>query len=123
MAVTSAASLLLAAYCAAFALYVSGDVSLADRPLLHGLANYADVVDQGTAGTAAAMVLGGLAVLLVVAALARPVSPLVANAVTLPVALLAVLWFWLGISPLGLLLVAGAVLDIGLRGPGVPSRA
>jgi hypothetical protein len=117
IAVTSVASVMLAVFCAAFALYVSGSVALADRALLHGLANYADVVDHGVDSTIAAVVLAGLSVSLLVSAVARPISPLVANVATFPVAILAVLWFWLGISPLGLVVVAGAATDMGLRAP------
>lgn len=114
--VTTVAQLLLAAYYVAFAAYLLGNSPLADkqvlgRSLLHGFDGYAD--EAGASFVA--FIVAGLGLSLALAAVARPVSPVVANTVTLPSAVLAVMFFWLGIWVLGLIVLAGAVMDLATR--------
>jgi hypothetical protein len=116
--VTSAASLLLAAYHLAFAAFLLGNDSLADRRFwgrspLQGFDGYADEAGAPTA----ALIIGGLGLLLAIAALTRPISPVVANAIALPIALIAVMFFWLGIWLLGLIVLVGAATDLATRAP------
>jgi hypothetical protein len=118
--VTSIASLLLAVYHLAFAAYVLGNTGLADQQIwgqfpLQGFEGYADEAGAPTA----ALIIASLGLILALAAIARPIAPVVANAATLPIAVMAVMWFWLGIWPLGLIVVAGAVADLALRAPRV----
>ncbi len=120
-AVASAASLLLAAFHFLFAAYLLGTTSLADRSLLGGLDAYAEEVGRPVASVVAAGVTGGLGLVLAVAAIARPVSPLVANAATTGVASLSVMLFWLGVWPVALIAVAGSVTDLTLRGSQAPA--
>jgi hypothetical protein len=115
---TTIAQLLLAAYYIAFAAYLFGSTALADqqvwgRSLLHGFDDYADAAGAAVA----AFIIAGLGLSLAVAAVARPVSPVLANAVTLPSALLAVMFFWLGVWALGLIVLAGAATDLATRAP------
>lgn len=117
--IATVASLALASYTGAFALYLSGDLPLAERPFLHGLASYADEVDPSSSITLAVVVMASISALLLVAAAMRPIAPVAANVVTLPIALIAVVWFWLGIAPLGLVALAGAAADLVLRAPAV----
>ena len=53
--------------------------------------------------------------LLIAAAVLRPVSAVVSNAATLTVAPIAVMMFWFGVWPLGLVVCAGAVVDLATR--------
>ncbi len=118
LSVTTIAQLLLAAYYVAFAAYLLGISALADQQVwgrspLQGFDDYAD--EAGTSG--AAFIVAGLGLSLALAAVARPVSPVLANAVALPSALLAVMFFWLGVWALGLILVAGSAIDLATRAP------
>lgn len=124
---TAAASLFLAAFHAAFAVYLLGNTSLADRQILgrrplQGFENYADEVDrQGAFG--AILIISTMALLLLITAVIRPLSPIVANAVVLPIALLSVMFFWLGIWPIGLIVLIGSGADLVSRSPRpTPSR-
>jgi hypothetical protein len=116
--VTTVAQLLLAAYYVAFAVYLLGSSALADhqvwgRSPLRGFDFYAD--EAGVSG--GALIVAGLGLSLAVAAVARPVSPVVANAVTLPSAVLAVMFFWLGVWALGFIVLAGTATDLATRAP------
>ncbi len=113
--VTTLASLLLAAYYIAFAVYLLGSTGLADQRVwgqspLQGFAGYKD-----QAG--AVVVFGGAGLLLAIAAVARPIAPVVANFVTLQIAVISVAFFWLGVWPLGLIVVASAAADLAIRAP------
>ena len=113
--VTTLASLLLATYYVAFAVYLMGNTALADQRLwgrspLRGFVGYED-----QAG--AVMVFGGAGLVLAIATVARPIAPVVANVMTLPIAVISVMWFWLGVWPLGLIVVAGAAADLAIRSP------
>ena len=113
--VTTLASLLLATYYIAFAVYLLGNTALADqrvwgRSPLRGFVGYED-----QAG--AVMVFGGAGLVLAIATVARPIAPVVANVMTLPIAVILVMWFWLGVWPLGLIVVAGAAADLAIRSP------
>ena len=113
--VTTLASLLLAAYYVAFAVYLLGSRGLADQRVwgrlpLHGFVGYED-----QAG--AVVVFGGAGLLLAIAAVARPIAPVVANVVTLQIAVMSVAFFWLGVWPLGLIVVASAAADLAIRAP------
>jgi hypothetical protein len=113
--VTTLASLLLATYYVAFAVYLLGNTALADqrvwgRSPLQGFVGYED-----QAG--AVMVFGGAGLVLAIATVARPIAPVVANVMTLPIAVISVMWFWLGVWPLGLIVVAGAAADLAIRAP------
>jgi len=114
--VTTVAQLLLGAYYVAFSAYLLGNSSLADqqffgRSPLQGFEGYAD--EAGASGVA--FILGGLGLSLAAAAIARPVSPVLANAATLPSAVLAVMFFWLGVWALGVIVLAGAATDLATR--------
>ena len=116
--VTTVAQLLLAAYYVAFAAYLLGSSALADQQVwgrspLHGFDGYAE--EAGASGVA--FVIAGFGLSLALAALARPVSPVLANAVTLPSAVLAVMFFWLGVWALGFIVLAGAATDLATRAP------
>jgi hypothetical protein len=116
--VTTIAQLLLAAYYLAFAAYLLGSSTLADQQVwgrspLHGFEGYAD--EPGASGVA--NIIAGLGLSLVVAAIARPVAPVVANALTFPSAVLAVMFFWLGVWALGLIVLVGAATDLATRAP------
>lgn len=114
-AVTTAASVLLAAFHLVFAAYLLGTTALADQRFLGGLDAYAEEVGRPVASVIAAAVIGGLGLVLAVAAITRPVSPLMANAATTSVASLSVMFFWLGVWPVALVAVAGSVTDLALR--------
>jgi hypothetical protein len=122
LVVASAASLAVAAFHAAFAVYLLGGDHLAERPMLGGLANYADEVGSAGAPVAAGVILA-LGAVLLFACLVRPVAPLAANIATISIAIWSVLWFWLGAAPLGIIAVAGAVVDMILRAPAFRSQA
>ena len=113
--VTTLASLLLATYYVAFAVYLLGNTALADQTVwgrspLQGFVGYED-----QAG--AVIVFGGAGLVLAIATVARPIAPVVANVMTLPIAVISVMWFWLGVWPLGLIVVAGAAADLAIRAP------
>jgi hypothetical protein len=116
--VTTIAQLLLATYYLAFAAYLLGNSALADQQVwgrspLQGFEAYAD--EAGASSVA--LILAGLGLSLAIAAIARPVSPILANAVTLPSAVLAVMFFWMGVWALGLIVLAGAATDLATRAP------
>jgi hypothetical protein len=114
-AAATVASLLLAAFHFVFAAYLLGTTSLADRRFLGGLDAYAEEVGRPVASAIAAAVIGSLGLVLVFAAVTRPVSPLMANAATTSVASLSVVFFWLGAWPVALIAVAGALTDLAVR--------
>lgn len=122
LSVTSLASLLLALFHAVFAAYLLGNTSLADQRFLGGLASYADELDKPVASAVAAIIVAGLGAVLVLAAIARPVSPMMANVVTVAIAVWAVLWFWLGMWPIGLIAVVGSAADLAIRTPNATPR-
>ena len=116
--VTTAAQVLLAAYYVAFAAYLLGSSALADQQVwgrspLKGFDTYAD--EAGASGVA--FIVAGLGLSLALDAVARPISPVVANAVTIPSAVFAVMFFWLGVWALGLIVLAGAATDLATRAP------
>jgi hypothetical protein len=118
MPVTTIAQLLLAAYYLAFAAYLLGNADLADQQVwgrspLQGFDDYAD--EPGASGVA--FIILGLGLSLAVAAVARPISPVLANAATFHSAVLAVMFFWLGVWALGLIVLAGAATDLATRAP------
>ena len=115
---TTVAQLLLAAYYVAFSAYLLGSSALADQQIwgrfpLQGFEGYAD--EAGASGVA--FIIAGLGLSLALAAVARPVSPVVANAVTIPSAVFAVMFFWLGVWALGLIVLTGAATDLATRAP------
>lgn len=118
LSVTSIASLLLASYYVAFAAYLLGSTDLADQQVwgrspLQGFEAYA-----GEAGASiAASIIASLGFILALAAVARPIAPVLSNVATVPIASLAVMFFWLGVWPLGLMAVAGAAIDVAFRAP------
>ena len=119
-AVTGSASLLLAAFHLLFAAYMLGSSSLADQRFLGGMASYADEVGRPVASPIAAMIIASFGVVLAIATLARPISPTMANIATTTVAIWSVLWFWLGMWPVGLVAVIGSVADLAIRSPQTP---
>ena len=114
--VTTVAQLALAAYFVAFAAYLVGITGLADQQVFGTsvLAGFEYYADEPGASTAASII-GALGLVLAVSALARSVSPIVSNAATIPIASLAPLFFWLGVWPLAVLVLVGAVADLVLR--------
>lgn len=113
---TTAAQLALAVYFFAFAAYLVGNTGLAHRQVfgtsvLAGFENYADA----PGATTAASIIGALGLVLALSAVARPISPIVSNAATIPIAMLATLFFWLGIWPLAVLVLVGSAVDLALR--------
>jgi hypothetical protein len=119
---TGIASLFLAAFHFVFAVFLFGSTSLADRRFLGGLAAYEEEVGRPIASPVAATVIALLGVVLVFAALSRPISPLVANIATIGVAAFAVLWFWLGMWLIGLVVIVGSTADLVTRVPDSPTR-
>ena len=117
IAVTTAASLLLAAFHAAFAAYLLGATWLADRALLGGIEAYADEVHRPVAATIAAVIISTLGLVLFIGGVTRGVSPLLANVATVAVASLSVMFFWLGMAPIALAAIGGAIADAALRAP------
>jgi hypothetical protein len=116
--VTTLASLLLATYYVAFAVYLLGNTALADqrvwgRSPLQGFESYA----EEAGASIAALVIASLGLILALAAIARPIAPVVANVMTLPIAVISVMFFWLGVWPLGLIVVAGVAADLAIRAP------
>ena len=121
--VTSIAALALAVFHVAFATYLLGSTSLAERRFLGGIDGYADEVGRPVASVAAALIIAALGLALFAAALARPVSPLVANAATMAISTLAVMFFWLGVWPVGIVAVLGSCVDLAIRTPSVAPRS
>ncbi len=115
--VTSIATVALATFHVAFAAYMLGGTSLAERPFLGGIDSYADEVGRPVASAIAAVILGSLGLVLFAAAIARPVSPLIANVVTLAISPLAIMFFWLGMWPVGIVAIFGSVVDLAIRTP------
>lgn len=114
--VTTVAQLALAAYLFAFAAYLVGNTGLAGQQVfgtsvLAGFEHYADEPGASTA----ASIIGALGLVLALSAVARSVSPIVSNAATIPIAMLATLFFWMGVWPLAVLVLVGAVVDLALR--------
>lgn len=117
LSMTSVAAVMLALFHFAFAAYLLGNTYLAEQRFLGGLDTYADEVDKPVASTTAALIIAGLGVVLLAASLARPVSPIIANAATIPIAAVAVLFFWLGAWPVAVVAVVGAMIDLATRTP------
>jgi hypothetical protein len=116
--VTGLATLLLATFHFAFAIYLLGGTALANQPFLGGLVGYGE---EGPIGSAvAATIIGSLGLVLLIAVLARPISPLVANVAVTSIAMISVMFFWLGIWPIGLIAMAGSVTDFAIRTPHMP---
>ena len=108
----------LGVFVLAFAAYLLGNADLADQQVLgrfplQGFDDYAD--EPGASGVA--FIVAGLGLSLAVAAVARPISPVLANAFTYPSAVLAVMFFWLGVWALGVIVLAGAATDLATRAP------
>lgn len=122
LSVTSVASVALALFHFMFAAYMLGNTSLAEQRFLGGLDNYAEEVGRPAASVIAALIIAGLGVVLLVAGLARPVSPVVANAGTIPIAAVGVLFFWLGAWPVALVAVLGSTFDLATRTPNPTSQ-
>ena len=116
LAVASVASLAVAAFHALFAAYLLGAEPLAEQPLLAGLGGYAEEVGSAGGAVAAGVILA-LGAVIFVCCLVRPVAPLSANIATITIAMWSVLWFWLGVAPLGIVAVAGTIADMVLRAP------
>lgn len=117
LSMTSVAAVTLALFHFAFAAYMLGTTSLAEQRFLGGLDAYADEVDKPSASLIAALIIAGLGVVLLAASLARPVSPVIANAATIPIAGVAVLFFWLGAWPVALVAIVGSTVDLATRTP------
>jgi hypothetical protein len=116
--VTSVAQMFLGAYLWAFAIYLRGHTELADqrvlgRSPLTGFDNYIDAPGAGVA----ALIIGMLGCVLAVGAAARPVSPVLSNASSMPIAMLATLFFWMGVWPVAIIVLVGASIDLAVRVP------
>lgn len=118
---TALATLGLAAFYFAFAAYLLGNKSLADQRLLGGFTHYADEVGRPVASPLAAAIIATLGVILVIATVARPVSPVVSNIATAAVTSFGLLFFWLGIWPAALVAATGSIVDFAIRGTTGPS--
>jgi hypothetical protein len=116
--VTGLTSLLLAAFHFAFAIYLLGHTALASRPFLGGVVAYED--EGPIASAIAATIIASLGLVLVITALARPISPLMANIAATSIAMISVMFFWLGVWPIGLIAMAGSVTDLAIRSPQLP---
>ncbi len=116
LAITSVATVAVATFYAAFAAYLLGADTLAERAWLGGLDNYAEEVDSA-GGALVALVVLVLVAALIVGCVVRPAAPLVANVATVAIAIWSVLWFWLGAAPIGAIAVVGAIADMTLRAP------
>jgi hypothetical protein len=114
---TSIATVVLATYHFLFASFILGNRSVAERRFLSGMEGYEDEIGRSVASAIAALILGLLGLVLLTSALARPVSPLVANVVTMAIGAVAVLFFWLGIWPIGIVAVVGSIVDLAIRTP------
>ena len=117
LSVTSVAAVTLAMFHFVFAAYMLGNTSLAEQRFLSGLDNYAEEVGRPVASVIAAFIIASLGVVLLAAGLARPVSPIIANAATIAIAGVAVLFFWLGAWPVALVAVVGSTVDLATRTP------
>lgn len=115
--VTSIAAVTLAMFHFVFATYMLGGTFLAEQRFLGGIDNYAEEVGRPVASVIAAVIIAGLGVVLLAAGIARPISPIIANAATIAVATVAVLFFWLGVWPVGLIAVVGSAFDLATRTP------
>jgi hypothetical protein len=113
---TTAATTVVGAFYLVFAAYLWGATAPADRLGFTGFEEYAR--EPGAA--VVACVIAGFGAILVAAGLARAWSPLVANVVTATVASFAVMFFWLGMAPIGAVAVLGAGTDMALRLPRPP---
>ncbi len=122
LSVTSLAAFVLATFHAAFAAYVLGSTSLADQRFLGGLESYADEVGRPVASPVAALIILTLGAVLLLAAIARPISPMMANVLTIWAATPAVLFFWLGMWPIGAIAIIGSVADLAIRTSHAPLR-
>jgi hypothetical protein len=121
VSVTSVAAVTLAMFHFVFAAYMLGNTTLAEQRFLGGLDNYAEEVGRPVASVIAALVIASLGVVLLAAGLARPVSPIIANAATIAIAGVAVMFFWLGAWPVALVAVVGSTVDLATRTPN-PTR-
>jgi hypothetical protein len=119
-AVTAVASLLIAGYHFVFAAYLLGTTTLGERRFLGGLGAYAEEVDRPVAGAVAATIIATLGVVLIAATVARPAAPMTANVATMSVASLSLTFFWLGVWPVALVAIAGALTDLARRGATPP---
>ena len=122
IAVTTVASLLLAGFYVAFGLYISGRTGLADERFLGGFDNYLPEVDRPVASVVTSTVIFGLALVMLLGAVLRPVAPFFANVSTTFVAMPAVLFFWLGSTPIAAVVVLGSIADMFLRAPNLSTR-
>jgi hypothetical protein len=116
LVVASVASLAVAAFHGLFAAYLLGADQLAERPMLSGLKSYAEEVGSAGAAAAAGVILA-LGAVILVCCLVRPVAPLTANLAIITIAMWSVLWFWLGVAPLGIVAVGGTIADMVMRAP------
>ena len=117
LSLTSVATVTLAMFHFAFAAYMLGNTTLAEQRYLGGLDNYAEEVGRPVASVIAALVIASLGVVLLAGGLARPVSPIIANATTIAIAAVAVMFFWLGAWPVALVAVLGSTVDLAIRTP------
>ncbi len=117
LSLTSLAAVTLAVFHFVFAAYMLGNTSLAEQRFLSGLDSYAEEVGRPVASVFAALIIAGLGVVLLAAGLARPVSPVIANAATIAIAGIAVMFFWLGAWPVALFAVLGSAFDLATRTP------
>ena len=117
LSVTSVAAVTLALFHFVFAAYMLGNTSLAEQRFLGGLDNYAQEVGRPVASVIAALIIANLGVVLLAAGLARPISPIIANAATIAIAGVAVMFFWLGAWPVALVAVLGSAVDLATRTP------
>lgn len=117
LSVTSVAAVTLAMFHFVFSVYMLGNTSLAEQRFLGGLDNYAEEVGRPVASVIAAAIIASLGVVLLAAGLARPVSPLIANAATIAIAAVAAMFFWLGAWPVALVAVVGSTIDLATRTP------
>jgi len=117
MAITTVATLLLAAFYVAFAAYIAGRTGLADERFLGGFDNYLSEVDRPVASVVMPVVISGLALVMLLGVVLRPVAPFLANVTTTFVAMPGVLFFWMGWTPVAAVVVLGSITDMLLRAP------
>ncbi len=123
LSVTSIAAVTLAMFHFVFAAYLLGTTSLAEQRFLGGIDNYAEEVGRPVASVIAALIIAGLGLVLLAAGLARPIAPVIANAATIAVAAVGLLFFWLGAWPVALVAVVGSSVDLAIRSPELDSAA
>lgn len=123
LSVTSVAAVTLAMFHFLFAAYLLGNTSLAEQRFLGGIDNYAEEVGRPVASVIAALIIAGLGLVLLAAGFARPVAPVIANAATIAVAAVGLLFFWLGAWPVALVAVVGSSVDLAIRTPSSTSRS